>query len=105
MLTQAPKKEFILRYSIDKIKLAVNESLRLTKYIIYKKDDILNMYRFGTTRLLSTGIINIILTKVDETNTKCVFEIVNNPGSNTPVSVLDSMLSEYLDLFSNLVSG
>ena len=105
MITERPKREFTVPYPITRVQTALNDILRLNKYVIYKNDPVLNYWRLGLTRLLNTGILNITILKIDENTTNCKFEMENNPGSNTPTSILDSMMNDYLSLFSDLVSG
>ena len=45
MITQAPKRELTLNYSISNVKKAINETVQLSGFMLKDKNDVLSTYK------------------------------------------------------------
>jgi hypothetical protein len=105
MITQAPRRELELNYSIEKIRDAIKQVCRLGGYNILEANDTLGIYRISIAKNLATGIMNITVSKIDDGKTKCIFEIFNTSGGSAQPATLSRLQDGYLENLSKYLDG
>ena len=101
-IVQIPKKEFTLDFSITEIKSNIEKIVSVSKamYQIKTKNDLLNTYTIVIVSGLSFVNMDIVLNKVEENKTHCVFQVIT-PATN---QLLAERYGKYTDEFLNLLS-
>lgn len=103
-----PSKELTLNFSIDMIKEKINLIIQkgAGTYLLKEKNDVFNTYRFAITKNLMVEYLSITLNKIDDENTKAVFQMAPPPGSVRPdTGLMAQMMETFLTLLSQALKG
>ncbi|MEX6689243.1 hypothetical protein QTN47_17165 [Danxiaibacter flavus] len=105
MITQAPKRELLLQFNIDKINQAIKETCAIPGFRILDHNALFNTYRISVVKGLNTALINITLHKASEDSTNCVFEVYNTVGSNLAIGIISDLQEFFLSNLGNVLTG
>lgn len=87
------------------VKNALDKCLRLAGYGLNSRNDMLGIYQVGIVNGIWTAIMNASLSKSQENETKCVFEIMNTVGGNAAPAILSDLQDTFLKNFSGFLDG
>ena len=100
MITQAPKRELDVDFSIIKIKATIDSTGNQPGIRIHSKNDLFNTYRISITKGFYSGFIDITLQKIDENKTHCLFQIFNAGGGTASPVILSRLQDSFLAILS-----
>lgn len=105
MISVAPKRELTLNYNINDVKHAIKETMRLPQFKCISQNDVLGIYTSGVVKGFWTGMLGITINSIDESNTKCAFEINPSVGGKSDAGILAGLMDHFLDTFSKILTG
>lgn len=96
-------------FPIEQVKLAMKEMFdrKPGTYQIRPEDinDIFNTYHFAIVKGLQCGIVDMTLSKVDDTKTTIDCKVSNAYGARASNSILSGLLNDYLNVLAKVLTG